>query len=91
MIIVSRTRRIDWARIIENLRKQGMSVQDIALAVNVGRSSVQDYCDCRCIEPAYWVGSALLVLWAEKTGLPWTDAPIRIVQPSVSAMLKAMA
>lgn len=91
MIIVSRTRRIDWARVIENLRKQGMSVREIAQAVDVGSSSVQDYCDDRCIEPAFWVGSALLVLWAEKTGLPWTDAPVRKVQPSVSAMLKAMA
>lgn len=91
MIVVSRERRVDWARLVENLRKSGMSAQEIADRIGVVRASVLAYCDDRNIEPAYWVGASLLVLWAERTGLPWTDAPTRRVQESVSRMLKATA
>lgn len=90
MIVVSRSRRIDWARVIDNLQRQGMTIRQIAAAVDVGCSTVKDYCDDRCIEPAFWTGSTLLQLWSERTGAHWMDAPIRTVQPSVSAMLKAM-
>jgi hypothetical protein len=86
---LSRERRIDWARLLDNIRKTGMSIEDIARTVDVGRSSVQDYCDDRCIEPAHWTGSVLLQLWSERTGLPVTDAPTRRVQASVSAVLRA--
>lgn len=89
MIVVTRTRRVDWARVIANLRSLGMSWADIASGVGVSRSVLQDYADDRCIEPAFWTGSALLVLWSKKTGLSWTDAPTREVMPSVSAVLKA--
>jgi DNA-binding transcriptional MerR regulator len=91
MIILTRERRIDWARIIDNLRKLGMSEQEIADALDVARTSVQGYCDDRCIEPAFWVGSSLLVLWSSRTGVPYTDAPTRRVLPSVSQVLKASA
>lgn len=90
-ITVSATRRIDWARLVENLRQCGLSVRDIARALDVSPSSVQSYCDDRCIEPAYWVGSSMLVLWSAKTGLPWMHAPVRTVQPTVSAVLRASA
>lgn len=93
MIQLSRTRRIDWARMIEHLRSPGigMSWPDLADALGVSRTSVQDYCDDRHIEPAFWVGSTLLLLWSEKTGLPWIEAPVRDVPESVSRIMKAMA
>jgi hypothetical protein len=91
MIALTRERRIDWPRIIENLRRVGMSHADIAEAVDVGTTTVVAYADDRCIEPAFWTGSALLVLWSKRTGLPYTDAPTRIVTPSVSRVLKASA
>jgi len=92
MIILTRERRIDWGRIVVNLKTTGMSTQQIADEVGVGRSSVQGYCDeAMCSEPAFWVGSALLVLWSERTGLSYTDAPTRKVQASVSAVLRSTA
>ena len=52
MIVLSRTRRVDWARVVVNLRAAGLSVQNIADEVGISRSSLQDYCDDRNIEPA---------------------------------------
>lgn len=91
MIILTRERRIDWPRIIDNLRKLDMSLQEIADELDVSRGSVQSWCDDRCIDPTFWVGSSLLVLWSERTGLPYTDAPTRRVQASVSQVLKTSA
>lgn len=91
MIVLTRERRIDWARIIENLRKLGMSHAEIAESIEVGTTTVGSYADDRCIEPAFWTGSALLLLWSERTGNKYTDAPTRIVTPSVSRVLKANA
>ena len=91
MIVLTRTRRIDWPRIIENLRTTGLSVQEIADEVDIGRRSIGDYCDDRAIEPAFWVGSALLVLWEKQTGLSYVHAPVRTVTPSVSAVLRESA
>ena len=48
MIVVTRTRRVDWARVIANLRSLGMSWADIASGVGVSRSVLQDYADDRC-------------------------------------------
>lgn len=90
-ITVSSTRRIDWARLVENLQRCGMSHADIAREVDVSRQTVQSYTDDRCIEPAFWVGSSLLVLWATKTGVSWLQAPVRTVQPSVSSVLRTSA
>lgn len=90
MITLSVDRRLDWARMIDNLRKLGMSQQDIADSLQVGRSSVQDYSD-RQMEPKFWIGSRLIVLWAERTGLPWTDAPTHVITPSVSRVLRESA
>lgn len=91
MIVLSRERRIDWPRIIDNLRRLGMSHADIAEVIEVGSTTVSAYSDDRCIEPAFWTGSALLVLWSQRTGLSYTDAPTRKVLPSVSRVLKATA
>lgn len=91
MIVLTRERRIDWPRIIDNLRRMGMSHADIAASVDVGTTTVGAYADDRCIEPAFWTGSALLVLWSERTGLSYTDAPTRVVTPSVSRVLKDTA
>lgn len=88
MIVLSRTRRIDWSRVVVNLRASGLSVQDIADEVGIGRSSLQDYCDDRNIEPAYWTGAVLIEVWCRHTGLRWPDLPVREVPLSVSAVLR---
>lgn len=89
---LSRERRIDWARIIENLNRAGMSLQDIAEWLEVGKSTLRGYTDPDIpSEPAYWVGHCLLLLWCERCGCRLEDVPTKRVQLSVSAMLKTMA
>ena len=91
MISLTRERRIDWARVVADLKSRDMPPQEIADALGVCRSSVQGYCDeDLCTEPAFWVGSALLVLWSKRMGLSYTEAPMRNVQLSVSAVLRSI-
>lgn len=88
---LSRERRIDWARILTNLRTAGMSLQQIADQVDCGRQTLDGYANEDCpSEPAYWVGHSLLALWCQRCGTALADVPLRTVSPSVSAMLKAM-
>jgi lambda repressor-like predicted transcriptional regulator len=90
VIVITRSRRIDWPRIVANLQSTGLSLREIADHVDVAKASVCDYCNPDAeTEPAFWVGAALLVLWSERTRLPWTDAPVRTVAPSVSQVLRA--
>lgn len=92
MIILTKEIRIDWARMISNLRGLGMTVQQIADAVQVERASVYRYADQDLpSEPPFWVGAQLLVVWAERCGCSYTDAPTKRVQPSVSAVLRDTA
>ena len=92
MIVLSRTRRIDWARVVLNLQSQGMSLQQIADSIDAGKATVRGWTDEDLgAEPAFWVGSALILLWCEKTGLKWPDLPVRVVTPSVSQVLRANA
>lgn len=86
MIVLSRTRRIDWPAVITDLRRH-VTLADIAAEVGVVPGAVKSYCDDRCIEPAFWTGSALLVMWAAKEGRSYTEAPVRNVQPTVAAVL----
>ena len=91
MITISRERRVDWPRIIDNLRRTGMTLQEVADGVGVSRSSIDGYCDDRCIEPSWWTGHRLLVLWSERVKLPWSDAPTRLVPESVARVLRDTA
>ncbi len=92
MIRISRTQRIDWTRVIANLRTSGKTLRDIAAAVDCSESVLRDWCDAdRCIEPAFWTGAALLQLWADTLGVPWTDAPTRRVPESVARVLRETA
>lgn len=89
---LSRERRIDWARILANLQTAGMSLQEVADWLEVGKSTLRGYTDPDIpSEPAYWVGQRLLALWADKCGCRLDDVPTKRVQLSVSAMLKTMA
>lgn len=92
MIVLTRQTRIDWPRIIANLQRCGMSLQVVADELDVSKSQVSMYANENgTTEPAFWVGSALLVLWSKRTGLSYTDAPTRVVLPSVSQVLRESA
>jgi hypothetical protein len=89
VLTVSRTRRVDWPRLVENLMRLGMTTQQIADSIDVARRSLDNWArqDSEG-EPAFWTGSALIVLWCQRTGLQWTDVPVRKVTPSVSEVLR---
>jgi hypothetical protein len=89
MIPVSRHKRVDWGRLVENLMRVGMTQQEIADAVGIGFGTLRDYRADENREPAFWAGTKLLMLWSEKVGAPWTDAPLKTVTPSVSEVLRA--
>lgn len=88
-LTLTRTRRIDWSRILENLETAGLSMQQIADQVDAGKSTLVGYKNPDCpSEPAYWVGHSLVALWATRCGCQLADVPIRTVQLSVAAMMK---
>lgn len=92
MLIVSRSRRVDWPRMAANLQKQGMSWQEIADALGVTRGALPNWLAAEATgEPAFWVGSTMIILWCKRTGLQWTDIPLRQVAPSVSEVLRSSA
>ncbi len=92
MIRIDRRTRIDWPRIVANLRTAGMTHADIAEAVDVSRTQVVDWSRPEGqTEPAFWSGAQLLLLWSDRVGAPWTDAPTRRVTPSVAEVLRDTA
>jgi hypothetical protein len=94
MISVSRNKRVDWPRVIANLNRLGMNNVQIAAAIDCSHGAVREYGGSRgdlVPEPQHWVGMRLVLLWSEKTGLPWTDVPTRAVTPSVSRVLRESA
>ena len=92
MIVVDRHRRVDWSRVINNLLRAGMTLDKIAEQVGVARRTIGLYRDGDLTtEPAFWVGIKLLKLWSDTTSIPWSDAPLHTVQPSVSQVLRDSA
>jgi hypothetical protein len=90
--ILSRQRRIDWPRIVSNLQSVGLSLQQIADELGVGKRTVGGYSsEDLPAEPAYWTGHCLLALWCSRCGTQLADVPIKVVQTSVSEMLRDMA
>lgn len=90
MLILTRTTRIDWPRMAHNLRRLGLTAQQIADQLEVSRSSLDNWmADDASGEPAFWTGAKLIELWCVRTGLQWTEIPLRKVAPSVSAVLRS--
>lgn len=90
MIVLSRTRRIDWPRMIENLQRLGQSPQHIADRIEVSRSTLRGYLEVDS-EPAFWTGTKIIEVWCEATQLTLSDVPTRTVTPSVSEVLRTTA
>lgn len=88
---LSRERRVDWPRVIANLQKSGMSLRQIAAALDIGAETVRGYLNEHApSEPAYWIGHCLVLLWCDRCGTQLEDLPVRRVQLTVSAMLRTM-
>lgn len=91
MLTINRVRRIDWARIIANLQTAGMSLREVADAIDASKSSLFQYTNEDCpSEPAYYVGHSLVALWCTRCGTRLEDVPIKHVPESVSRMMRSM-
>jgi hypothetical protein len=91
-LTLSRTKRVDWPRMAENLRRLGMSMREVADDLGVAREGLANWMgEEACGEPAFWTGAKLIELWCRRTGLQWTDLPTRNVAPSVAQVLRESA
>ena len=59
--------RVDWRRIVAELRARHGSVSRVAVLSGIPRTTLASLVE-RFSEPGYSDGHALLVLWAEATG-----------------------
>ena len=71
--------RIDWLKLAARLRAEcGMSLQNIADAIGISKSTLHGYLDPDCpAEPMHCVGRAFTDLCFERLGLSLDDAPVR--------------
>lgn len=89
---LARERRVDWRKLLIDLRASGMSLQDVADWLDIGKSTLQGYINEDIpSEPAYWTGHCLIVLWRFRCGGQLDAVPLCDVSPSVSRMLRQMA
>lgn len=89
---LNRERRVDWARMLSNLQRTGMSLRKIADELGVGAETLRGYMsEDLPSEPGYWIGHRLISLWCARTGCSLEHVPVRTVQLTVSQMLKTMS
>lgn len=78
------TTRIDWFRIIEDVRREGYSLYDIAQYTTIPKSTLMGYRNLGS-EPPYDMGVVLLKFWAQVMERSVADAPAVPRMPSVAA------
>jgi len=69
---------IDWSEVVLDLRRAGMSQNDIARATHgaSGEAAIRSY--LAGTSPVHWRGEVLLDVWTRITGKPRGDVPMRI-------------
>lgn len=65
--------RIDWFRLLDQLKAEGYSLYAVAHFTNIPKSTLIGYKEGS--QPPYHLGVCLLRFWSEATGLPVTEAP----------------
>lgn len=66
--------RIDWFKVLMDLKRAGLSLETTAFFVEMSKSAVISWKNLDC-EPSYQAGERLLALWARSTGLTSDQAP----------------
>ncbi len=74
------TTRIDWFRIIDELKRQGVSLYGIEAAIGVSPQKLCGY--KQGSEPRHKDGESLLGLWCQVTGKGREVAPVEPVPTS---------
>jgi DNA-binding transcriptional MerR regulator len=82
---------VDWARVIDNLQKTGLSLSEIANLADCSKSSLFGYIGDGGVRsfPEHSTGERILCLWIERTSCKREDAPRWRRPLSVSEVLKA--
>jgi hypothetical protein len=65
--------RVDWFRLLEQLRAEGYSLYAVAHFTSIPRSTLIGYKDGS--QPPYHLGVCLLQFWSEATGRATSEAP----------------
>jgi len=66
--------RIDWFRVLMDLKRAGLSLETTALFVEMSKSAVISWKNLDC-EPGHTSGERLLMLWERSTGMDKSAAP----------------
>lgn len=66
--------RVDWFRVLDDLKRAGYGLRDIEFFVGIPRSSLFRY--RAGSEPGYSMGDRLLRFWADATGCDASDPPM---------------
>lgn len=78
---LSKTRRVDWRVIVEDLGGIRCTVAITGVAQATIRGWVSDDAPA---EPRFWIGHRVLLGWCERTGKTLEDVPLRDVPLSIS-------
>lgn len=81
---LSRHTRVDWFRVLSDLKRRGVSMREVARRLTVtlrgedsapvSEAHLRHYSNGG--EPRFPVGLALLQLWIDVTGKTWGDVPL---------------
>ena len=74
---------VDWSRVMEETRREGYTLTEIAQFTAISRSNLTTY-QYHGMEPRHWYGVQLLRLWAQVTGKSAEDPPL-IPRPLTAA------
>lgn len=66
---------VDWAAVVRDLGKAGISARKVALILNVGNSTVNDWMTGSV--PNADAGRKLLAIWSKVTGIPEYRPPTK--------------
>jgi hypothetical protein len=75
MIAEHQQHRVDWFRIIADLNMRGMSTHAICDAIDVPKATVFGWKN-HDVEPRYFDGYRLILLWLNKTGFSPSQLPM---------------
>lgn len=73
-------RRVDWFRILDDLKRQGFSLYALEATIAIPKSSLIRYKEGT--EPSHQYGEKLIGFWCQVTGNERTEIPTEAIQLS---------
>ena len=70
--------RVDWFRLLMDLKRAGLSLESIARMVEVSKSAVIGWKNLDA-EPKHREGERLIALWERMSGMPRESVPVEMV------------